>query len=210
MTESGNVKVEQVFDRMALRFDRQMQLFERYVLGAARRWAVAHARGRVVELAVGTGVNLQLYGPDVEHVVGVDLSEGMLDIARQRKVNLRLDRVELCKGDVQKLELPDSSADTVISTYSFCAIPEPTRASREAWRVLVPGGRFVLAEHGPSTNRAIAWAMRLVDPAFVRFGADHITRDPVPFLRDAGFEIDSVERTGRGGITFRVLAHKSS
>jgi ubiquinone/menaquinone biosynthesis C-methylase UbiE len=81
----------------------------------------------------------------------------------------RLDRIELHRGDVQALDLPDSSADTVVSTFAYCTIPDPPRASNEAYRILTPGGRFVLAEHGPSTNAVVRAVMRATEPLSVRF-----------------------------------------
>ncbi|MFF0816836.1 class I SAM-dependent methyltransferase [Rhodococcus sp. NPDC003318] len=206
MGEVDNDKVERVFDRLARHYERQMTRVEKLVLGPAREWAVSHARGRVLEIAVGSGLNLALYGDDVTSVVGVDLSSEMLDLARAKVVDA--DRIELRQGDVQALDLPDASVDTVVSTYTYCTIPDPGRASAEAYRVLVPGGRIVLAEHGPSTNSIVRVVMRAVEPLAVLLDADHLTRDPVPYLRDAGFTVDDVQRTGRGGIVFRVLAHK--
>jgi ubiquinone/menaquinone biosynthesis C-methylase UbiE len=208
MRQPGNEKVAEIFDKEADRYDRQMGLFERFVLGSARQWAIAQAHGRVVEIAVGTGLNLPLYSADVEGVVGVDLSKEMLDLAHRRVAEQRLDRIELHQGDVQALDLADSSADTVVSTFTYCTIPDPQRASNEAYRILTPGGRFVLAEHGPSTNAIARTLMRAVEPLSVRFQADHLMRDPVPYLQVAGFTIDEVHRSGRGGLVFRVLAHK--
>ncbi|MDV7246572.1 MULTISPECIES: class I SAM-dependent methyltransferase [Rhodococcus] len=208
MRQPGNAKVEKVFDTMSRHYDTQMGFFERFVLGPARQWAVAQASGRVLEIAVGTGLNLPLYGPQVEKVVGVDLSEGMLDVARRRIAQDRLERVEVRRGDVQELDVPDASVDTVVSTFTFCTIPDPLQASKEALRVLVPGGRIVLAEHGPATNTIGLALMRAVEPLSVRFGTDHLTRDPAPYLEEAGFTIDTVHRSGRGGVGFRIIAHK--
>lgn len=208
MRQPGTEKIAEIFDREAGRYDRQMGLFERFVLGSARQWVVTQARGKVVEIAVGTGLNLPLYPADIDGVVGVDLSE-MLAVARRRVDEQRLDRIELHQGDVQALDVPDSSADTVVSTFTYCTIPDPQRASNEAYRILTPGGRFVLAEHGPSTNAIGRALMRAAEPLSVRFQADHLMRDPVPYLQVAGFTIDETHRSGRGGIVFRVLAHKS-
>lgn len=197
--------VRRVFDRIADRYDDQMQAWERRLFPGSREWAVGQARGHVVEIAVGTGLNLPLYGAGTT-VVGVELSERMLELARQRVARAGLgERVELRQGDVQHLDLPDRVADTVLSTFTMCTIPDPVAAAREAYRVLKPGGRFVLAEHGPSSNPIIRAGMRLVEPLFVRFQADHLTRDPLSFLEQAGFRIGSASRTTRG-IGFRVLA----
>ncbi|MET7768926.1 methyltransferase domain-containing protein [Nocardia sp. NPDC005366] len=199
-------RVERVFDRLAAGYDRQIGWSERALLGNARRWAVDQARGVVVEIGVGSGLNLPLYGPAVERVVGVDLSERMLDLARMRLPAAV--PVELIHGDVQRLDLPDASADTVVSTYTFCTIPDPLAAARAAWRVLRPGGVFVAVEHGPARARAVARVMRWVEPLAVRMAADYLTREPIGYLTDAGYTIEYFDRTGRGGVVFRVLGRK--
>ncbi|MFE3455408.1 class I SAM-dependent methyltransferase [Nonomuraea sp. NPDC059194] len=205
MRDTTDADVRRVFDRIADRYDSQMQAWERRLFPGGREWAVGQARGHVVEIAVGTGLNLPLYGADVT-VVGIELSERMLELARRRVAGTGLgERVELRQGDAQRLELPDGIADTVLSTFTMCTIPDPAAAAREAYRVLKPGGRFVLAEHGPSSHPIIRAGMRLVEPVFVRFAADYLTRDPRPFLEQAGFQIESVSRMTRG-VSFRVLA----
>lgn len=208
MHQPDNQQVAQIFDTVAGRYDRQMSVLERLLFDGSRAWAVSRARGSVVEIAVGTGLNLPLYPAAVTSVIGVELSGGMLALARRRVADDDLERVELRQGDVQVLDLPDHSADTVLSTFTFCSIPDPGAAARAAYRVLVPGGRFVLAEHGPSQHALGRALMRAVEPLSVRFGADHLTRDPVPYLEQAGFVVDELERAGRGGIAFRVLARK--
>jgi ubiquinone/menaquinone biosynthesis C-methylase UbiE len=205
----GNAHVRRVFDTFAPKYDRSMQRWERYVLGHSRRWATAQARGDVLELAVGTGLNLPDYAAATT-VLGVDLSENMLAIAQRRITDTGLgDRVSVQLGDVQALDLPDETRDTVVSTYTFCTVPDPSAAAREAFRMLRPGGRFLLVEHGPSTNVVVCLGQRAVEPLTVRFGADHLTRDPVPFVREAGFRVDDVQRS-RAGIVFRVAASKAA
>lgn len=197
--------VERVFDRLAAGYDEQIGWSERYLLGDARRWATDQARGVVVEIGVGSGLNLPLYGAGVTRVTGVDLSEPMLAIARSRSASVP---VQLLRGDVQHLDLPDASADVVVSTYTFCTIPDPAAAAREAWRVLRPGGIFVAVEHGPARSRIMATLMGWVEPLMVRLAADYLTREPVGYLTDAGFGIEYCDRTGRGGVVFRALARK--
>jgi len=192
---------------MARIYDQQARVVERFVFGEAREWATAHAVGDVLEIAVGTGLNLPHYPPDIK-LVGIDLSEPMLAVAHKRAADLELvDRVQLRQGDVQQLELPDACMDTVISTCALCTIPDPAAAAREAFRVLRPAGRMVLVEHGPSTKRWMLAGQRAWERIMFRFDADHLTRDPVPYLTEAGFHLDEVHRS-KAGIVFRVLATK--
>ncbi len=207
MPTSTNRDVVRFFDKIAHSYDRQIGVCERFLFPRSRRWAVEHARGRVAEIAVGTGLNLPLYPADVT-LVGVELSERMLALARERVTTEALaDRVELHQGDVQALQLPDASIDTVVSTFTICTIPDPAAAVREAYRVLRPGGRFVLVEHGPSDNAILRAGMRLAEHGTARFLADHLTRDPVPLLEQTGFRVEAVSRA-KAGIAFHVLANR--
>lgn len=197
------------FDHLAPHYDRMIGAVERLAFGRHRGWVGARARGRVLELGVGTGLNLPHYGPAVAEVIGLDLSGEMIARARARARALGMaDRTDLRVGDVQRLDLPGAHVDTVVSTLTFCTIPDPQAAAMEAARVLRPGGRMVMVEHGPSTRRWLTGAMARVDPAFQRWAHDHLLRDPVPYVRRAGLVVDRVERRGVGGVVFRVLAHR--
>lgn len=208
MPQPGNEQIGRIFDRVAKRYDRQMRLSEWFLWFNSRTWAVSQARGQVLEIAVGTGLNLALYASETT-VFGIDLSEKMLDLARRRATQHGLsDRVTLQAGDAQALDVPDESIDTVVSTYSFCTIPDPLSAAREAFRVLRPGGKFLLVEHGPSTRRWVRASQRVVDPFTIRLMADHLMRDPLPYLTQAGFTVADVEHGGRFGLVFRVQANK--
>ncbi len=204
-----NGRVQKYFDKHAAGYDEQMSFFERRMLGNHRQWATGQASGQVLELAVGTGLNLPSYPPSVDQVLGVELSPQMLQLAQARITNNDLgDRIEVRLGDVQQLDVGDATIDTVLSTYTLCTIPDPDAALREAWRVLRSGGRLILVEHGPSSRSVIRMGQRLINPLSLRFAADDLLREPLPMVRSAGFEVVDADRAGRWGTVHRVVAVK--
>ncbi len=130
------------------RYDRNARFYHYADRQIRREWrllALAEARGAVLELGVGTGGNLPLYDPhEVSRVTGVDFSAAMLAGAYGRTPSVPCD---LRLMDVQALEFPDQSFDTVLATCVFCTVPDPLQGLREARRVVRPDGRVVLLEH---------------------------------------------------------------
>ncbi len=115
------------------------------MIGDGRDWVCSRARGRTLEVAIGTGRNLPLYGDDVE-LTGVDLSPGMLDVARRRATELGR-AVELREGEAERLPLPDESFDTVVCTLAVCEVADRGAILAEMYRVLRPGGVLLLLDH---------------------------------------------------------------
>lgn len=208
-TDPATERARRYFDTHADAYDDEMRVAERRLLGEQRTWATSRASGTVLELAVGTGLNLPLYAAAATHVLGIDLSTAMLARARHRVRDLGLgDRVELREGDVQHLDLPDGSVDTVVATYALCTVPDPGAALREARRVLRPGGRLVLVEHGPASSRWVRGVQRVLDPLAVRFQADHLLREPRRFAAGAGFVVEHADQVGTAGLAHRVDARR--
>jgi ubiquinone/menaquinone biosynthesis C-methylase UbiE len=199
-------RARRYFDAHAADYDRSVTAVEQRLLGDQRRWATTRASGRVLELAVGTGLNLPLYPDAVRSVLGVDLSEAMLDHARARIAAQRLERAEVRQGDVEHLDLPDASVDCVVATYALCTVADPVAVLREARRVLVPGGRLVLVEHGPASTPWIRAVQHLLNPFAKRWQSDDLLRDPRPAVLAAGFAITEADRAGVGGLAHRVSA----
>jgi ubiquinone/menaquinone biosynthesis C-methylase UbiE len=198
-------RVRELQDKEAPRYDRQIRFFERVLFGGGREWVCSRAEGEVLELAAGTLRNLPHYPPGVK-LTAVELSPEMAAIGRQRAEDLGRS-IDLRVGDVQKLDLPDESFDTVTCTLGFCTIPDTAAAAREAFRVLRPNGQLLMLEHVRSPARAVRGVERLLEPLFVRFMADHLMRDPLDYLPTVGFEIDEVQRS-KWGIVERLRAHK--
>jgi ubiquinone/menaquinone biosynthesis C-methylase UbiE len=204
-TRSETDRVRRKYEDTASRYDRQISFFERILFGDGRRWVCSQAAGDALEIAVGTGRNLPFYGDDVE-LTGIELSPTMLDIARSRARELGRE-ADLRVGDAQALEFDDERFDTVVCTLSLCTIPDDQAAVAEVKRVLRPGGRFLLLEHVRSPVAAVRWGQRALDPLFVRFQADHLTREPLAHLQAEGFEIDRFDRS-KLGIVERASARK--
>ncbi|MBA3450659.1 MAG: methyltransferase domain-containing protein, partial [Chloroflexia bacterium] len=97
--------------------------------------------------------------------------------------------------------------DTVVATLALSSIPDDRRAVGEVWRVLRPGGRFLLLEHVRSPLLPVRLLQRVLDPLFVRCYGDHLLRDPLDHLAAAGFVVDRVERS-KGGLIARLVARK--
>jgi len=201
------LRVRDIFDKFAPKYDRSMQRWERILFVGGREWLGAQASGDVLEVGVGTGRNLPHFSPTVR-LTAIDISPQMLAVARRRAAAIDRD-VDLRLGDAQALEFADESFDTVIFGLCLCSIPEDRRAVVEASRVLRAGGRIALLEHVRSPLMIIRAGQRLLDPLAVRFGGDHLVREPAQVLRAAGFEIEELQRS-RWGIVERAVARKNA
>src|SRR4051794_22790137 len=157
-TTGETERVRRVQDKHAGGYDRQISFFERILFGDGRAWVCSQAGGRVLELACGTARNLPFYPPDVQ-LTGIELSPEMLAIGRKRAEELG-HPADLRLGDAQALEFGDGTFDTVTCTLGFCTIPDTTRAAREAFRVLKPGGRMLMLEHVRSPERMVRGGQR--------------------------------------------------
>jgi ubiquinone/menaquinone biosynthesis C-methylase UbiE len=199
-------RVRRIYDESARRYDRQIGFFERLLFGGGREWVCSQARGEVLEVAIGTGRNLPFYPKEVR-LTGVDLSPAMLEFAQARARELGIE-ADLRVGDAQALPFPDEAFDTVVITLSLCTIPDDREAVAEASRVLRPGGRLLLLEHVRSPVAPVQAVQRVLDPLFVRLGADHLLREPLDHLEDAGLEVEQLERS-KWSIVERVSARKT-
>jgi ubiquinone/menaquinone biosynthesis C-methylase UbiE len=205
MSATETERVRRLMDKGAPRYDRQMNFFDRVLFAGGREWACSQAQGEVLEIAVGSGRNLAFY-PEGTALRAIEFSPEMLELARRRATELGRE-VDLRLGDAQSLEFGDESFDTIICTLALCTIPDPGQAVAEAHRVLRPGGRYVAFEHVRSPVLPVRAVQRAIEPVSVRFEGDHVLREPLEYLRPAGFEIEHLERS-KWGIVERVVARK--
>jgi ubiquinone/menaquinone biosynthesis C-methylase UbiE len=203
-----NARRRRAWDKQAPKYDKQIGWFERHLFGEDnRQWVCSRADGDVLEVAVGTGLNLPFYGKNVR-LTALDLSPAMLAIAKQRAEELDI-AVDLREGDAHQLPFPDASFDAVVCTLSLCNIPDPLRAVGEMSRVLRPGGRLVLVDHIGSGNRIVYAAQKLIEVFSVRVDGDYMTRRPSKHVEQVGLQINERERFRLGGIVERMLATKA-
>ena len=147
---------------------------------------------RVLEVGVGTGINLSLYPRDCG-VTGIDLSASMLDRAQRRISRRRISNVRLLHMNAEALTFPDESFDVVYAPYTISVVSDPIKAVHEMRRVCRRGGRFVFLNHFRSSHRLGARLERFISPLTVHFGfkAD---LDLTAFLAQAGLEPISIEK----------------
>jgi len=159
-----------------------------------RAKVVPHARGKVLELGIGMGLNLRFYDPDkVESVAGVDPAAELRARAEAAPRDPRLN-LSVRDGTAEALPFENASFDTVVCTFTLCSVHTPRAALDEARRVLAPGGTFLFCEHGLSPDADVAKWQRRVEPVWKRLaGGCHLTRPIADAVADAGFEIERVE-----------------
>lgn len=157
-----------------------------------RRRVTSAARGRVLEIGVGSGLNLPLYPPDA-NIVGLDPSAKLLAMARAVAAG-QSRPIELIEGTAESIPLPDHSVDTVVTTWTMCSIPNLPAALSEVRRVLKADGRLLFAEHGRSRESSVErWQNRLT-PLWKRIGGGcHLNRPIDQLIVAAGFRVDGLK-----------------
>jgi ubiquinone/menaquinone biosynthesis C-methylase UbiE len=154
-----------------------------------RKAMVPAARGRVLELGAGSGLNLPFYGAGVTELVALDPSEELLAMARGKRAAAGFP-VEFLPCSAEAISLDDRSIDTVVSTWTLCSIPDALRALGEARRVLKPGGTLIFVEHGLAPDPAVQRWQRRLNPTWRRVaGGCNLDRRVDRLIREAGFEI---------------------
>jgi len=163
------------------------------VIDHYRERTIETARGLALEIGVGSGLNLPLYGPAVTRIVGLDPSPELLRLATKRAAEAVVP-VSLIRASAEHLPFAAAAFDSIVMTWTLCSIPNPIAALTEMRRVLGPGGRLIFVEHGLSPEiRTARWQYRLT-PYWKRIsGGCHLDRKTDDLIRAAGFQIDAIE-----------------
>lgn len=160
-----------------------------------RQRAAGMATGRVLEIGIGSALNLPFYGSGVREVIGIDPSPVLVEMALQRQSGLPF-HFDVVAGSGDRLPMDNNEFDTVLTTWCLCSVADPTQVLREARRVLRPGGQFLFVEHGRAPDADVMWWQDKLDPAWARIaGGCHLNRQMDELVINAGFRLDQV-RTG--------------
>jgi ubiquinone/menaquinone biosynthesis C-methylase UbiE len=182
--------------RLIHKFDRQARIYERRRRQQTEReWReqlVSCARGNVLEVAVGAGANCVYYRSDVT-LTAVDFSGGMLAKAREAAAEAGL-KATFMQADLETIDFPEHSFDTIVSTLSMCGYDDPVRMLQAMGRWCKPDGQILLMEHGLSKNRLIGGIQHLADPLFRRTVGCHLNRNLGEILERSGLHVTRMER----------------
>jgi ubiquinone/menaquinone biosynthesis C-methylase UbiE len=155
--------------------------------GPYKRSLFAKARGKTMLVAAGTGIDFKYLPPGLE-VTAIDFSPRMLSFAEKR-LDESASPVELVEADVTRLDFADQTFDTVITSCTFCSVPDPVQGLREVRRVLKDDGRLLMFEHVRASNPWLGFMMDVMNPLVRKFGPD-INRRTGDNIRAAGFRIE--------------------
>jgi ubiquinone/menaquinone biosynthesis C-methylase UbiE len=159
-----------------------------------RAEAVPQACGRVLEIGIGSGLNLPFYSPDVKQVYGVDPSLELQRMAGKRASAARFEVEFFTQSAEQQLPLEDSSVDTVVMTWTLCSIPHPALALAQMKRVLKASGRLIFIEHGRASSPGVARWQDRITPVWKRIGGGcHLDRKIDELITTAGFQISELK-----------------
>jgi ubiquinone/menaquinone biosynthesis C-methylase UbiE len=155
---------------------------------------VSHAHGDVLEIGIGSGLNLPFYSSQVRRLYGVEPSVELQRMARIRADSATTKVEFLSQSAEEALPLPDESIDTVVITWTLCSIADPPSALRHMKRVLKPSGLLIFVEHGRAPDPKVSTWQDRITPLWKRIGGGcHLNRKIDVLLMEAGFKIEELE-----------------
>jgi len=195
------------YDRIAGFYELLEKPLDR-VFNPLRERTISFAKGRTLEIGIGTGKTLHYY-PQGAELYAVDGSEKMLEMAKRRAKELGIE-VKLIVAEAERLPFPDNYFDTVVSSFVFCTVPNPDKAMDEIKRVLKPGGRVIFLEHTKSESRIVNYLflfpMKLILKPLLD---DDPLRETHKLVRKY-FEVEKEERYHRGIVRLIVARNNAS
>jgi ubiquinone/menaquinone biosynthesis C-methylase UbiE len=160
-----------------------------------RQKVVPLAKGKVLDIGIGSGLNIPFYNSDkIDKVIGIDPSHELIELAKELANDSKAS-IELVIGSAELIPYPDNFFDTVLVTYTMCTIPNVAIANKEMWRVLKDDGRLIFCEHGLAPDKKISKWQNRIDPFWGKIaGGCHLNRDIQKLITDAGFSFESLDK----------------
>ena len=160
-----------------------------------RQKVVPLAKGKVLDIGIGSGLNIPFYNSDqIDKVIGIDPSHELIELAKELANDSKAS-IELVIGSAESIPYPDNFFDTVLVTYTMCTIPNVAMANKEMWRVLKDDGRLIFCEHGLAPDKKISKWQNRIDPFWGKIaGGCHLNRDIQKLITDAGFSFESLDK----------------
>ena len=186
-----------------------MGLYKKFILPKLTHWVCSQkdiaqqrekvvplAKGRILEIGIGSGLNFPFYDPaKVDHVWGLDPSRQLLKIAEQKAVEMPFG-VDFIGLSGEEIPLEKNSVDTVLSTYTLCSIPDVLRALNEMNRVLRPGGELIFCEHGKAPDDNVHRWQERINPIWTKIsGGCNLNRPISNLIEESGFKIKNLDAT---------------
>ena len=160
-----------------------------------RQKVVPLAKGKVLDVGIGSGLNIPFYNSDkIDQVIGIDPSHELIELAKELANDSKAS-IDLVIGSAESIPYPDNFFDTVLVTYTMCTIPNVAIANKEMWRVLKDDGRLIFCEHGLAPDKKISKWQNRIDPFWGKIaGGCHLNRDIQKLITDAGFSFESLDK----------------
>ena len=160
-----------------------------------RKKIVPEASGTILEIGIGSGLNIPYYQKSrVNKVIGLDPSEQLCKMAKKTADDNNFS-IDFLVNGAEEIELPSNSIDTILLTYTLCSIPEPYIALKEIMRVMKSDGRILFCEHGIAPDEVVQKWQNRINPLWGKlFGGCNINRDIPNILKNGGFKINSLDK----------------
>jgi ubiquinone/menaquinone biosynthesis C-methylase UbiE len=160
-----------------------------------RKKIVPNASGNILEIGIGSGLNLPYYEKSkINNLYGIDPSSELCDMAKKSASDHEID-VNLLINGAEEIELPKDSIDTVVMTYTLCTIPNPIEALKEIKRVMKADAKMLFCEHGTAPDKNILKWQNRINPIWGKlFGGCNINRDIPRILKESGFKINTLDQ----------------
>ncbi|MEK6889201.1 MAG: methyltransferase domain-containing protein [Nanoarchaeota archaeon] len=192
MRKMNSKQIAEKYDLIAKWYDFCVSIIEVLGMIGLRKKLIGKARGKVLEIGIGTGRNLRYYNKECE-IIGIDYSEEMLKIAKKRADKSKMN-VKLIKMDAEKLNFRKVKFDSVVDTLGLCTYSNPIKVLKEMKRVVKKNGKILLLEHGESNNKFIRKLQGFSRESHYEKSGCNLLRNHEELVRKAGLKIVKIER----------------